>query len=92
MPPRPTVKAVIEGINLWSQRADRAIIHEELPWGDLLNGVSAEAILKRDKVELVKYLRSKGLALTVMIDLTNGLGRESESPAWPQWPVAAVAG
>ncbi len=81
MPPRPTVKAVIEGINLWSQRADRAIIHEELPWGDLLNGVSAEAILKRDKVELVKYLRSKGLALTVMIDLTNGLGRESESPA-----------
>ena len=81
MPPRPTVKAAIEGINLWSTRADRAIIHEELPWAELLTGMSAEAILKRDKVGLVKYLRSKGLALTVMIDLTNGLGRESESPA-----------
>lgn len=81
MPPRPTVKAAIEGINLWSTRADRAIIHEELPWADLLGGMSAAAILQRDKVDLVKYLRAKGLGLTVMIDLTNGLGRESESPA-----------
>lgn len=81
MPPRPTVKAVIDGINLWSRRAELAIVHEELPWADLLAGVSPEAILKRDKVDLVKYLRSKGLALTVMLDLTNGLGREGEAPA-----------
>jgi hypothetical protein len=81
MPPRPTVRAAVEGINLWSTRSDRAIIHEELPWGDLLNGVSPETILKRDRLELVKYLRSKGLALTAMLDLSNGLGRETESPA-----------
>lgn len=81
MPPRPTVKAAVAGIDLWSRRADTAIIHEELPWIDLLAGQSPEAILIRDKVGLVKYLRLKGLELTVMLDLTNGLGRETEAPA-----------
>lgn len=83
-PPRFTVEAVIKGINLWSRHAELAIIHDELPWADLLAGMSPQAILKRDKVELVKYLRGKGLALTVMLDLTNGLGRESEARALVQ--------
>lgn len=80
-PPRPYVKAVIEGINLWSKRADMAIIHDELPWAALLAGESAEAILQRDKLELVKYLRSKRLGLAYMLDTTNGLERREEAPA-----------
>lgn len=80
-PPRPTVKAVIEGIELWSKRADMAIIHDELPWTALLAGETAEAILQRDKLELVKYLRSKRLGLAYMLDTTNGLERREEAPA-----------
>lgn len=78
-PPRFTVQAVIEGINHWSQRAELAIIHEELPWEKLLAGHSPEDILKADKLELVRFLRGKGLGLFFMLDLTNGLGRESEA-------------
>ena len=37
-PPRPTVQSVLQGIDLWSRRAELAIIHEELPWTDLLAG------------------------------------------------------
>lgn len=80
-PPRPTVSAVIEGINLWSRRADMAIIHDELPWAALLAGESPEAILKRDKLDLVKYLRAKRLGLAWMLDTTNGLERREEAPA-----------
>jgi hypothetical protein len=80
-PPRPVVETVIRGIDLWSQHAELAILHEELPWADLIAGMTPRAILQRDKVELVNYLRSKRLALTVMLDLTNGLARESEAPA-----------
>lgn len=80
-PPRPTVAAVIEGINHWSQRAELAIVHEELPWAKLLAGQKPAAILQADKVDLVKYQRSKGLSLFFMLDLTNGLGREGEAPA-----------
>ncbi len=79
-PPRPTVEAVIEGIDLFSTRAEIATIHEEVPWRDLLAGQSADAILDRDKVELVAYLRSKGLKLYFMADATDGLARESEAP------------
>lgn len=80
-PPRPTVQAVIDGIDLWSRRAELAIIHEELPWADLLAGMNPATILDRDKVQLVQYLRGKGLRLTFLLDLTNGLARESESAA-----------
>lgn len=80
IPPRPETAAVIDGIDRWSLRAEIAAIHEELPWTDLLNGVPPETILARDKVDLVNYLRSKGLAIYFMLDLTDGLSRDQEAP------------
>lgn len=79
-PPRLTVEDVINGIDRWSQRAEIAAIHEELPWTDLLSGMSPDAILDRDKVELVNYLRGKGLQLYFMADITDGLSRAEEAP------------
>jgi len=80
VPPRPTTAAVIEGIDRWSQRAEYAAIHEEVPWTDLLGGMSPDDILDRDKVQLVDYMRSKGLQLFFMADLTDGLSRGEEAP------------
>ena len=80
IPPRLTTAAVIQGIDLWSTRAELAAIHEELPWRDLLSGMSPDAILDRDKVQLVNYLRGKGLLLYFMADLTDGLSRGEEAP------------
>ena len=79
-PPRLTTQAVLQGIDLWSQRSEFAIIHEELPWTDLLAGMSPDAILDRDKVQLVQYLRGKGLQLIFMGDLNDGLARELDAP------------
>ena len=80
IPPRLTTAAVIEGIDRWSLRAEYAAIHEELPWTDLLGGMSPDDILDRDKVQLVDYMRSKGLQLYFMADLTDGLSRGEEAP------------
>lgn len=80
LPPRPTTLAVLQGIDLWSQRAELAAIHEELPWTDLLGGMSPDDILDRDKVQLVDYMRAKGLQLYFMADLTDGLSRGEEAP------------
>ncbi len=79
-PPRLSTAAVLQGIDLWSQRAEFAIIHEELPWTDLLAGQAPDAILDRDKVALVQYLRGKGLKLVFMGDLNDGLARELDAP------------
>lgn len=79
-PARPTAAAVINGIDQWSTRAEIAAIHEELPWRDLLAGMSPDAILDRDKIQLVNYLRGKGLQIYFMADPTDGLSRSDESP------------
>jgi hypothetical protein len=79
-PPVLTPASVLEGIDLWSQRAEFAVFHEELPWTDLLGGMTAQQILVRDKVALVAHLRSKGLRLAFMADLTDGLSRAEEAP------------
>jgi hypothetical protein len=79
-PPRPTVQDVLRGIDMWSSRAEIAIIHEELPWTRLLAGTAADVIIDQDKQGLVDYLRSKSLALFYMLDLTDGLAREKEAP------------
>jgi hypothetical protein len=80
IPPRPSTAVAIQSIDTWSMRAEIAAIHEELPWTDLLSGMSADAILDRDKVQLVNYLRGKGLKLYFMADLTDGLSRSEEAP------------
>jgi hypothetical protein len=79
-PPRPTVEAVLQGIDRWSTRSEFAILHDEPPWADLLAGMSPDAILERDKVALVQLLRAKGLQLIFMGDLNDGLAREREAP------------
>jgi hypothetical protein len=79
IPPRLDVATAIAAIDRWSTRAEIAAIHEELPWTDLLAGMSPDAILDRDKVQLVQYYRSKGLQLYFMADLTDGLSRGEEA-------------
>ncbi len=80
LPPRPTVQSTLEMVDRMSTRADLVAIHDELPWTDLLSGLSPDAILDRDKVQLVNLLRGKGLRLFFMADLTDGLSRGQEAP------------
>jgi hypothetical protein len=79
-PPRLDVATMLAGIDQWSTRAEIAAIHEELPWTDLLRGMSPDAILDRDKVQLAQYYRIKGLQLFFMADITDGLSRAEEAP------------
>jgi hypothetical protein len=80
LPPRPNITDALRTIDAFAGRADIATIHEELPWTDLLAGMTPDAILQRDKVGLVDYYRGKNLQLMFMADLTDGLSRGQEAP------------
>jgi hypothetical protein len=80
-PPRPSVDVALQGIGVWSQRADLAIVHEDVPWAALLAGSTPDAIIDRDQGPLVGFYRSKGLRIVYLGDITNGLARESEAAA-----------
>ena len=72
--------SVLQGIDLWTQRAELAIIHEEMPWEKMLGGMTPDAIIDADKVNLVNYMRGKGMQLVYMGDLDDGLSRAQEAP------------
>ena len=80
-PPRFDLAIAIAAIDMWSIRADAAIISEEPPWDSLVAGVLPETLIARDKVGLVNHYRSKGHEIWIYLDPGNGLNRGGESDA-----------
>lgn len=79
IPPRPDNALTINAIDLWSRRADAAIILSEPPWDSLLAGWPADTLVKALHLGLANYYRSKGHRIIVSIDPTNGLDRSKDS-------------
>lgn len=80
IPPRLDFDLLIRGLDMWSTRADAAIMHISVPWKGLLEGLTPDSLLALDGIGLAQYFASKQLALTVMIDVTDGLNRAAEAP------------
>jgi hypothetical protein len=79
IPPKPDFNLQLATLDLWTRRADAAIIHVEAPWDSLLAGTRADSIVIRQLLGLVNYYRAKNLELVFTLDATNGLDRGSES-------------
>jgi hypothetical protein len=79
VPPRPDLQLVLRTIDLWSQRADAALILLEPPWTALLAGEDPEALVRNDPLGLANHYRAKGLRIVASIDPTNGLDRSSDA-------------
>ena len=81
IPPRPDFATQIATLDLWTRRADAAIIHVEPPWDSLLAGTRPDSIVRRQLLGLADFYRGKHLELVFTLDATNGLDRASESAA-----------
>jgi hypothetical protein len=79
IPPRDDLTLAIAAIDLWSRRADAAIISSELPWHSLLAGIPPETLIARERVGLANYFRYKSHQLWVYLDSGNGLNRGGEA-------------
>jgi hypothetical protein len=80
-PPVPDQAIALQAIDLWSQRADVAIQHENPPFDSLLAGVPADTLVRRHQYPLMNYFRNvKGHRIVFEVDLTNGLDRSAEDP------------
>ena len=69
----------LQSLNLWTQRADAAMITTEVPWKELLSGTNVNDYVVANYKELVDYYRSKNLKLWVYVDPQNGLDRTSDA-------------
>ncbi len=79
--PRFEFDTMVKVLDIWSVRADAAMITTEVPWDSLYSGISPEEFVTRNYVGLVNYYRSKGYILWIYIDPQNGLDRTSEANA-----------
>lgn len=70
---------VVQSLNLWTQRADAAMITTEVPWAELLDGTTVNDYVVNHYKDLVAYYRSKNLKLWVYIDPQNGLDRTTDA-------------
>ncbi|MBC7828296.1 MAG: hypothetical protein H7122_11165 [Chitinophagaceae bacterium] len=71
----------IQSLNLWTVRADAAIISTEVPWNELFSGVDAGAYVVDHYKDLAAFYRSKNLILWVYVDPQNGLDRTADATA-----------
>lgn len=81
IPPRPDFNLTLAAIDLWTRRADAAILHFDPPWDTLLKGAPVDSAVILVHKPLVDYYRAKGLMVVVTLDATNGLDRSADSPA-----------
>lgn len=81
IPPKADINILIAAINMWSFRADAAIMSYEVPWDSLLDGVPPETLAVRDLLGLANYFRAKGHQLWLYVDPANGLNRSGEADA-----------
>lgn len=72
---------VFQSLNTWVQRADAAIISVEVPWKELLNGVTPSDYVNSNFTDLVTFYRSKNFKLWIYVDPQNGLDRTSDARA-----------
>src|SRR2546423_15475537 len=54
-PPRPDINIAVKALDIWTRRADAAIMHVDVPWAQMLAGGSPEDALRKDGVDLEKF-------------------------------------
>src|SRR5438477_5618363 len=64
-PPRPDANLSLVTIDLWSRRADAALILTEPPWDSLLAGRPPDALVRANQLGYANYVRARGLHVVV---------------------------
>ena len=80
LPSRNDPATVLPTLEMWTRRADAGIMHVQLPWAAMLAGSPATAEVQKAPLDVANYYRSKGLAIVVTLDPTDGLDRAAEAP------------
>ena len=71
----------IQSLQLWSARADAAMITTEVPWDSLYAGHTIQRYILNNYSGLVDYYRTNNFKLWMYIDPANGLNRGSDANA-----------
>ena len=80
IPPTADAATAVASLDMWSTRADAAIMHVDVQWAAMLAGTSAAVAARANALDLANYYRAHNLPIVLMLDVTNGLARNQEAP------------
>ena len=80
IPPTTNQATAVASLDMWSRRADAAIMHVDVQWAAMLAGNSAATAARANALDLANYYRAHNLPIVLMLDVTNGLARNQEAP------------
>jgi len=80
IPPTTNQATAVASLDMWSRRADAAIMHIDVQWAAMLAGNSATTAARANALDLANYYRARNLPIVLMLDVTNGLARNQEAP------------
>ena len=70
---------VLQALDMWTTRADAAILSSQAPWDSLYAGVTPEQYVTNNYAGLVNYYRGKNLKIWLYVDPANGLNRAADA-------------
>ena len=73
------INLVLQSLNLWSTRADVAIINTEVPWDEMFAGTNPATYVVNNYSGLAEFYKSKNMKLWVYVDPQNGLDRTADA-------------
>ena len=79
-PPAPDQALASRAVQMWTTRADAAILHLDVPWPDLIAGGRADSLVHANVMPIVNAYRSANLIVAIETDVTNGVNRQAEAP------------
>lgn len=77
--PRLTITDVLATLDKWQSRGDAGILLATPPWKVLLADTSASVYIRREYLQIIERYRSRGFAVVVMLDATDGFDRSREA-------------
>lgn len=79
-PPRATTQSIITTAQEMAAVSELALIQQEVPWAQLLDGTQTMEEALDDLAELAGFLRALGLDIVFLLDPLDGLDRRREPP------------
>lgn len=80
IPPRLDTTLLNQVLTLTTQHSDAGLVQLGIPWAILLADTAAAREVRVVRLPLVQYYRATGRAVTVALDVTDGLNRAAEAP------------
>jgi hypothetical protein len=81
LPPRLSIPEALQTIDSVTAHSDAALMVLDVPWAALLADTNPSFLIRRDNYPVALRFQQRGLPVTVVLEVANGIDRSAEAAA-----------